>query len=190
MDEKAIQIRQNCHKKAIYCLGTSYIFQEKAKRYARYLKWISILGIIVPLITGGIAMGYGQYSQYLSYFLAIAVPLSIFQVILSSIALIYKWEDNLSYSLESQSENRKLSEDFKQLAKNTSITGIELEHKFELFSTMNDARSQQDEKITFSSKEDCKGMRYALKIFQIECPICKKVPIDMEPTNCDNCGKF
>ena len=190
MDEKEKRIRQNCWEKAIQCLGTSYIFQVKAKEYAKYLKYITILGIIVPLITGGIAMGYGQYSQYLSYFLVIAVPLSIFQVILSSIALIYKWEDNLSYSLESQSENRKLSEDFKQLAENTSITSAELEHKFELFKTMDDARSKQDEKITFSSKENCKGMRYALKIFQIECAICKKVPIDMEPTNCDNCGKF
>jgi hypothetical protein len=190
MDEKEIQIRQNCHKKAIHCLGTSYIFQEKAKRYARYLKWISILGIIVPLTIGGIAMGYGQYSQYLSYLLVIAIPLSILQLILSGIDLIYKWGDSLSYSLESQSENRKLSEEFHQLAKDTSIIGTELEHKFELLKIMDDARSQQDEKITFSSKEKRKGMRYALKMFQIDCATCKKVPIDMEPTSCDNCGKF
>lgn len=190
MDDKKDTIRRNCWNKAIYCLGTSYIFQEKAKKYGKYLRWINVLGIMVPLLAGAIAMGYGQYSQYLQYFLIIAIPLSLAQVALSSLALIGKWGDSLSYALESQSENRKLAEEFRHLAENPPNDISVLEQEFRILNVRDDGRSRQDEKITFSNKEERKGMRYALKMLQLECAICKKVPIDMNPTNCDNCGKF
>lgn len=187
---KQEQIRQDCWSKAINCLATSYIFQNKALSYGKYLRYINLLGIIVPLIIGGIAMGYNEESEYLKYAVWVATPLSLIQLTLSGIALIFKWESSLSYSLESQAENRILSDEFRELARYPPNDITELERKYELLITRDNERIKQDEKVEFSSKENCKGMRYALKILQINCPVCGDTPKSMQATDCDNCGKF
>lgn len=184
------QIRQDCWNKSIHCLATSYIFQRKAKKYGDYLRYNSILGLIIPILIGSIAATYGASSPSLKWILIIAAPFSILQAIISGLALANKWEGNLSYSLESQTANRELSDKFKELAKYSANDINELQKKSELLFTIDNERTRQDEKVHFSDKENRKGMRYALMILQINCIICGIIPQRMNSTECTNCGKF
>lgn len=117
-------------------------------------------------------------------------PVTIFQIVFSGISLVYKWDDKFSYSLESQTDNRILSEDFQNLAKYSAIDIHELEKSFVVLKAKDNARNVQDEKIHFSDKENRKGMRYALWIRQKECATCKTIPKSMKSTDCDTCGNF
>lgn len=180
------QIRQDSWEKAIHCLATSYIFQQKSIRYGNYLRYNSILGLIVPLLLGAVAATYGANSDYLKLGLIIVAPFSVAQVIISGLALANKWEQNLSYSLESQTENRILSDDFKSIAKYPPSGLTEAQHKFDLLITKDNERTKQDEKVVFGDKENRKGLRYALMILQISCVVCQTKPLSMTSSDCTN----
>lgn len=190
MTVKEEEIRKECWDKSLYALGTSYVFQLKTKFYKVWIRIITILGLVVPLLLGATAAAYGQNSNILGIALGIAAPLTIFQIVLSGISLAAKWDDLLAYSLESQSENRKLSEEYETLAKYPPATIEELEKKFAIIQTKDEARIRQDEKISFSAKENRKGMRYALWIRKKECATCKTIPSSMNATKCETCGNF
>lgn len=190
MANTADQIRTECWDKAIHALGTSYVFELKAKFYKKWIRIITILGLIVPLLLGATAGAYGANSSILTLAIAITAPISIFQVVLSGISLASKWDDQLAYSLESQSENRIIAEEYEDLAKYPPSDIIELKRRFDIIRTKDDARIKQDEKISFSVRENRKGMRYALWIRKKECGTCKIVPTSMTPSDCETCGKF
>lgn len=183
-------IRQECWNKSFHALGTSYVFQLKAKSYKTWIRIITILGIVVPLLLGATAAAYGQNSNILGIAITVAAPITIFQIALSGISLVAKWDDQLAYSLESQTENRIISEEYENLAKYPPTATGELERMFSIIKTKDEARIRQDEKITFSAKENRKGMRYALWIRKKECATCKAIPSSMTPTKCDTCGNF
>lgn len=190
MEPKSDLIRKECWEKAFHCLATSYIFQKKAERLEKYLRYNTILGLVVPLFIGGVAATYGGNSNYLTLTLSVAAPFSIAQLILSGIALANKWDSSLSYSLESQSENRTLYESFQKLGKYPPTNDNELEKQFDIICIRDSDRTRQDEKVTFSEKENRKGMRYALWILRKECASCRLVPENMIASTCDTCGNY
>lgn len=190
MSIKEEQIRQECWDKSLHALGTSYVFELKTKFYKSWIRIITILGLVVPLLLGATVAAYGQKSGILGVAIAITAPITILQIVLSGISLAVKWDDQLAHSLESQTENRIISEEYENLAKYPPIEINELEKRFAIIKTKDDARIRQDEKISFSAKENRRGMRYALWIRKKECVTCKKVPLSMNPTDCETCGKF
>lgn len=190
MTIKEEEIRKECWEKSLHALGTSYVFQLKTKFYKVWIRIITILGLVVPLLLGATVAAYGQKSEILGLAILIAAPISIFQIVLSGISLASKWDDQLAYSLESQSENRKISEEYETLAKYPPTDISELEKMFAIIQTKDEARIRQDEKISFSAKENRKGMRYALWIRKKECATCKTIPSSMTPTKCETCGNF
>ncbi len=187
---KEEEIRQECWDKSLHALGTSYVFQLKTKFYKIWIRIITILGLVVPLLLGATAAAYGQKSEILGIAIVIAAPITIFQIVLSGISLASKWDDQLAYSLESQTENRIISEEYESLAKYPPSTVDELEKMFSIIKTKDEARIRQDEKINFSAKENRKGMRYALWIRKKQCATCKTIPLSMTPTKCETCGNF
>lgn len=52
------QIKIEYWDKSLHALGTSYVFSLKAKRLKTALRIISLLGIIIPILLGGILTGY------------------------------------------------------------------------------------------------------------------------------------
>lgn len=187
---KEEQIRQECWDKSLHTLGTSYVFLLKANTFKKRIRFISVLGVVAPLLLGATAAAYGQNSIITTLALTITAPIVVFQIVFSGISLVYKWDDLFAYSLESQSDNRIISDNFKNLGKYSASDINELEKQFDILKTKDNARTIQDEKIKFTDKENRKGMRYALWIRQKECATCKLVPTSMTPTNCKTCGNF
>lgn len=177
-----------CWNKALHCLGTSYVFQKKAEKYEKWIRYNTILGLIVPLSVGSMALSYGLQSPSFAYVIAVAIPLSTLQIIISGISLANKWDTKLAYSLESQTANRILYDKYTDLVKFGSNESLQVD--FNLIKAEDNARNTQDEKYTFTGKETRRGMRYALYIAQRQCAVCNEKPLSMDPTQCNVCGNF
>lgn len=183
-------LRIDSWNNAIQAFGKSYIFSKRAQFYSKWNRFLAIFGIIVPLTIGATASGYGLDSEILKKTLAISIPLSIIQLIISAFALVNNWNDNLSYSLEAVNDYNNLSDNFKKLGKNPSEDYNEFLKAYEILETKMTSRSENDAKYNLNERELRKGMRYALREFQRKCVGCNKVPTSMESTDCNICGNF
>ena len=184
------QIRKECWDKALHALGTSYVFSQKLNFYKKGIRIITVLVLVVPILLGGTVMAYGSGSVILKVLIAITAPVVIIHLVLAIISLIYKWDDALAYCLESQTDNRIISDAYKSLAMFPPKDIVEMEKQFVVVKTKDDSRTIQDAKVNFTNKDNRKGMRYALWIFKRECPTCHEIPPSMVRTKCLTCGKF
>jgi mobilome CxxCx(11)CxxC protein len=183
-------ILQDCWDDSLHSFGTAYIYSNRSKLIGRYLKAVNFLGIIVPVIIGGIATSYSISPKTLNIILIVAAPFSIIQLILSALSLNYKWDDAYSYYLESANDNSQLSNDYKNLAKYPPDKLKDFKSKKELIDVKYSIRGSYDGKYILSPKDKREAMRYSLRNFQRSCAGCKIIPIDMISSDCGVCGKF
>lgn len=190
MTEKETIIRREAWDKAVHSFGKAYVFGKRAEFYKKWIRFLTILGIIIPILIGAIATSYGLNSPILKNVINITIPVTIIQLIISVIAIVNNWNDYLSYSLEATNDYGNLSETFKKLGKNPPSGEQILEHKFEILDTKYLLRTEQDSKYGLKDRELRKGMRYALREFQRECVGCKEIPLSINSTDCEVCGNF
>ena len=139
---------------------------------------------------GATASGYGFDSEILKLLINVAIPVSIFQLVFSVLAVIYKWDEELGYSYEASKDHNYLSQEFKSLANIPADNETELKRRFDILVTKLQSREEQDSKHNIMEWENRMGMRFALRQFKRECVGCKTTPISMESTDCDICGKY
>lgn len=189
-------LRTESWNNALHSYGTGYIYKKRASFKRKKLKALTFLGIIVPVLVGGIVTTYDNISaQYLSLIFIVAGTLSLIQLILSVFSLVYNWEDSYSYYLESSNDNFSISSEYEKLFKNFSPDyELKLLKRLELDKSTVDIkykiRSSNDNKYPLTQKENNEGMRYSLRYFKRQCKGCNIVPIDMKPTKCGVCGNF
>lgn len=184
------KLRIEAWNNATQALGTSYIFQAKAEKLKFRLRIISILGLAVPILVAALVGSYGANSKVVTCGLIITAPIAVFQAVFSAVSLALKWDDTMSYSIESMSDNRQISDKYRKLLDHGPKTDPDFRHEYEIIYTEDSARTKQDEKYSFSSKEKRKGLHYALYTLQRPCAICKEIPASMEPSECKTCGTF
>ena len=185
------KLRTNCWDKTIHSLGFNYIFNIRINKYSRYNKTLKFYALVFPALVGLIAFGYkAEYPKVLDITILIAVPLTIIQFVFSILAITKEWDNELLYSIEASQNYNNLSDKFQKLAENPPTTSENLRQQYELIDAVYNARTQQDSKHEIKEKELRKGMKYALRNFKVECYGCKKIPIDMNSTDCAVCGKF
>lgn len=185
------KVKLECWDQYIHTLGTSYIFGERVKFFKFCIKIITLLSLFVPTLLGASLLTWGVNSEIVRVMLIIAGVLSVAQAGLSSISLIYKWDDELIYSMESQTENNLFHDEYKRIAEYFGSNNEVFSLEFQILKTKNAARSVQDNKHPITSREMRLGMRYALLMQQRPCAICKKIPLYMdEKSECGNCGKL
>jgi mobilome CxxCx(11)CxxC protein len=183
-------IIQDCWDDSLHSFGTAYIYSKRSQVIGRNLKAVNFLGMIVPVMIGGIVTSYSVSPDTLKYILFLAAPFSLTQLVLSVLSLNNKWDDRYSYYLESTNDNSQLSNDYKNLAKYPPNKLTELKSKKELIDVKYNIRNTNDTKYILSPKEKREAMRYSLRNFQRSCAGCEKTPIDMISSNCGVCGKF
>lgn len=179
-----------CWDKALYSLGTSYIFNRRSAKLRHRLGLISLLGIIVPLTIGVFVLSYGIQSKLLEYLIYISIPLLLFQVIFSGISIVYKWDDELAYSYESTTKNRELSEQFENLAKLPPEDLKDFLNDYNKICISEKFRNELDDRRNITDKEKRMGLKYGLRNYQRPCVSCKIIPMSMESTKCPVCGNF
>lgn len=180
----------DCANKALHSYGTAFIFREKNKNIRWKLNLLNLLGILVPLIFGGVAIRFGADSLILEKVTPFISPLLLLQLGLSGWALVYKWRDKSEYFISSAVSNASLSRRYETLAKYPPKDFEDFKALAEKLDIEYNERDAQDDKYDFSQKENRKGMRHSLRKFKIKCNGCKIQPISMKPSNCDVCGNF
>lgn len=182
-----ISTREQCWVDARNTFGTAEIFKERASSARKKLRTLSFVGLGVPLTIGAIVSVVGVEAKSLSTILLIAGGIGAVQVIFSGWAVVAKWDDALSYAIESMTDNFRLAADFERLAK-TAPQDIEV--RYEVLNAQNQSRIQQDNRQDITDKEQRRG--YHMGLFQLrhKCPRCDKVPDSKNPTDCPVCGNF
>lgn len=188
-------LRTLCHKHAKNASGTSYIFEQRAARLKQLTFMLKVIGLLLPALVGYIVLNFGsitqpQHQEDLALLINIAATIGLVQFIGSVWAIAANWDDRLAYYAEAMVANRDLREDFEALAKRSVNDLQEFEQGLQILEERRKQRDQQDSKYSPSEKERRKGMRYALRLAQATCAGCQKVPVTMEPSDCQICGKF
>lgn len=184
------KLKRECWDDALHAYGTGYIYSLRAKRIRTGLQAISLLGIAVPGILGGIVFGYGLDSSVPTWTIVVATPLGILQLFLSICSVVYGWSDIYQFYLESYAENSSLASEYEQLVKFTDKDFDTLKIEKDKLDIKRNNRTKQDSKNSLSEKECRKGMRWSLRKYQRSCAACSKIPTSMDSTSCGVCGNF
>jgi len=187
-EQRINAIRLQCHEKKFHAFGYSYLYTCRAKIYEKRLQIINYAGLVVPLFIGGYVMTYGTETTKL--LLIIGGGILLLQLIFSALALIYKWDEELAYSIESAREHSSLYQDFNELGSRPPSNYDEILSRFSILIERDRSRSMQDLKHDVGEKMKIKGMRWSLREFQRKCVGCDTIPYDMNKTNCPVCGKY
>lgn len=184
-----IILRKECIDKSLQSFGYGHIFDRRTIKYSKRVNWLKIFGILVPALIGLTAIGYG-FSNFLVKLIWVSGIVTMIQFTFSVFAIIFKWDEELSYSFEASQSYSSLWDRFKKLAQTPPDNYEGLNKEYDLLNTEYRLRGQQDTKHDIKEKERRIGMRYALREFQRECAACKKIPVSMDATDCPVCGNF
>ncbi len=179
--------REQCWDHVIYSFGTGFIFETRAKRLRRALRWLTFLGIAVPVAIGAIVLTFGTKSDALPFLLIAAGILAVAQLVLSVWSLVAAWNDNLAYSVESARSNYRLVARYEDLGRNAPA---DIDVRFNILEAERQAREDQDIARDLTEKEKRMGLRTGLRKLQRACVSCKNVPMDMKSSDCPVCGQF
>jgi mobilome CxxCx(11)CxxC protein len=146
---------------------------------------ITYLGILVPLLVGGMALSFD--TKWLAFVVVPAGILSCFQLALSAWSLVAKWDDKHAYSLSSVKAQTRLFNSWDGLAKRPPS---DLDARVRELDTEDQRQEQSDLTQNIQPEEKRYAMRAALYHFGSACVRCKQVPSSMKSSNCDTCGNF
>src|SRR5690606_7548135 len=97
--ERIDNIRLQCHEKKFHAFGFSYLYTCRVQKFEKRLQVINYIGLVVPLCIGGYVMTYG--TEKTKFLFIIGGGILLIQLIFSALALIFKWDEELAYSIES-----------------------------------------------------------------------------------------
>ncbi len=180
-------VKKNCWNQAFHSFGTAYIFQIRLQKFRLRLRCIAFLGIAVPLIIGGVVTSFGIHFNLLPYFLFFAGFLLLIQLIFSAWSLVSRWDEELSYAIESMTDNNRIYSESERLAKTDSN---DIKIRLQMLEVENQSRVNADNKQGITDEERRMGMRASLRQFQKKCSSCGQKPSSMVASTCEVCGQF
>lgn len=189
-EEKRAILRGLSRKNAYHAFATAKVFERRLKKLRRQLKWLSFLGLIAPVLVGGVVLSFGSQSPAFDWLVVAAGTVIVVQAVISLWSLVADWEDHYRYSVESMAANYRLFEEWDELARvppddtddfHARVTGAKREMV---------GRLHQDYKWGPKDWEIRRGMRAALREKGAECVSCGEVPYSMRSTSCPVCGRF
>ncbi len=104
--------------------------------------------------------------QFLIVSTIVSIPLAIFSVW----SLVARWDDSLSYYLESKSDNELLAKQFRRLSSDPNIDQQSFQQQFSVLDAQNESRKRQDDKYPLTEKG--KSSRHANCIEKLQLSMC------------------
>lgn len=188
--EQHDRLRQDAWNYALNSYGYGYIYNLRSEKLNRNLNIITFLGILIPVLIGGIVTTYGLTSPLLKYLLIITAPLSIVQLIISVWSVVANWNAAYAYYLETSLDNYNLSSNFEKIGKYPPQSANDLKTELDKIIVLRENRDRQDNKYSLNEIEKRRGMRYALRKYKRSCAGCDTIPVNMDSSDCGVCGKF
>lgn len=182
------KIIHDCWDKALDCFGYSYIYSKRITKIDNILKWTRVLGILIPVLLGGITASYYANTYMMQLALFITAPLAIAQLGLSTILIVLGSDGQLTDYTNKAVEHSLLNSEFEHLAKIPDADYNSYSKRYEILLERERALSKGNSNL--KDKELRMGMRAALRNYRRECAGCNIAPTSMTPTKCDVCGNF
>lgn len=184
MDDK---MRGDCWNLALDCFGYYHTYQWRTIRLKKYTFYSRMLSIFVPLLLFTLIFQWGDYAGLKNTLIVVVGVSSIIQLCLSTYLILYHAEHKLMHYSCLWLRFKTLWSDFENLAKYPESSQKANQLQYQKLKTQYDTILNEDDS---SPKEKRKGMRIGLREYQRKCATCHKVPIDLTPTDCNNCGNF
>ena len=190
MEDLYNKIREDCWHAAYDCAAMKYVYEKRSERLKWRVTLIKAFGVIVPSAVGITALGFGLDNKFLKDLIILAIPVTVFQFVISLWAIIYDWDGQLSYSYEAIQSYNSLFSQYYELAKFPPSALETLKTGFDLANREGLIREQQDTSHNVKDWEKRMGMRYSLREYKLKCYGCQIIPLNLKSTPCDVCGKF
>lgn len=185
------EFKKICTDHMFWCYGTSEIFQQRARKLKIRREWITYLGIIGPVIIGGVASAFGKNwaladVEVLPILIFIAGAVSVGQLVLSVWAVVARWDESYASAQESIRANTALYNSFQSL-RDAPPDNFK--------ANLHDLREQNSRQEVFDNAQSIKEgeKRYAyhasMKYLNLPCRTCKKIPAG-KSSNCTGCGDW
>ena len=109
------RIRTDCWDKALDALGYSYIYSKRIDKLNIWLRWTKVLGILIPVLLGGIVSSYFANDEVIKIALWVTAPLALGQLIISSYLQIIGSDEKVNSYSTKAAEYGLLNSEFEQI---------------------------------------------------------------------------
>ncbi|MEZ9491889.1 mobilome CxxCx(11)CxxC protein [Vibrio splendidus] len=184
-----MDIKEKAKDYEFWCFGTTRVFEARASSLKRSRTLITFLGLVTPVVVGGVVLSFGYDSKALPAMLVIAGLVGICQLVLSTWSIVARWDEVYEYAVESLRDNTELYNKFKQI-KESNLSSERLNDDFQSLRIQYENREFRDLGQAISDKEKRFANHQALLYFSQECHVCKKIPTSNKPTKCNSCGNY
>ena len=187
------QTKDDCWGFIFHAYGTIRLFERRAKRLQTGRTWITFLGIVVPVIIGGVVLAFGTdiaSKDAFKYLLYVAGIVGLIQLIISTWSIVSRWDEKYEYAMKSVIENTKLYNECDNYRKRLLNNSPESEDLFEKIKSTKEELEFKDLGQNISDKEKRFAARSAYFYFKQPCHVCNKIPTDLNPEKCSGCGNF
>jgi mobilome CxxCx(11)CxxC protein len=179
-----------CADQALHHYGTAYIFEKRAARTRWKIKLLNFFGIAAPAAVGATIATYAFNDAWMETILIFAGAIGLAQLLVTIWSIVSKWDDQLSYCMESKSANYRLSSLYDDLRSKQWLSTIDFQTELSFIGQESQFRSDLDHREDITDKEKRMGMRSGLRRFGRQCRACNEVPKSTKSKNCDVCGNF
>lgn len=173
-----------CRALRLQCYATAVEFDRKSKCLKILLTLKNVVDVLLPVLVFA-SLSFLQVIG-LKFILWGVGFIGAIQVIMTTIALIFKWEEDYHYFIESKLANFALAEEFDAMYNNRTNTNYV--SRFRETMLKYQMRNEQDYKYFISDRLKLIGKRAAYSKYDEVCPICDTNSNREHKTHCPNCG--
>ncbi|WP_162343205.1 mobilome CxxCx(11)CxxC protein [Cyclobacterium salsum] len=188
MEDRQKKLRTDCWDKALDSFGYSYIYSKKIESLNFQLRWTKVLGILIPVLLGGILTSYYSYEIILELAIYITTPIALIQLLLSAYLTIIGADEKVNTYSTKSAEYSLLNSEFEYLGKYPPENVSLFQNKMDIL--LERERGISKGNFDIEDKELRMGMRAGLRNYRRGCAGCGETPISMTPTDCEICGNY
>lgn len=185
------ELKESCNEHMYWCYGTSAIFQRRERKLKARREWITYLGIIGPLVIGSAVGAFGKDWKIASFevlpvIVTLASLVGIVQIVLSTWALVARWDEAYGAAQESVRTNNDLYHKFRSLR---DMPPQDYMASLELLRQENTRQEGQDYRQSITEKEKRYAYHQSMRYLRKECDGCQTIPSG-KSTKCSTCGTW
>ncbi|MEO3684641.1 mobilome CxxCx(11)CxxC protein [Shewanella vesiculosa] len=170
--------------------GTAQIFEKRANSLKVLRAWLTFLGIVLPITVGGVYLSFSKSAELMEWTVTLAGIIGIFQLILSTWALVSGWDSKYESAIKSMQGNTTIYNRCKRFSNTPPNDDVELVKGYNQI--LNDAEMQEliDLAQHVSQKEKQYAYVSALGFYGGSCHACEQSPNKLnKATVCPSCGQ-
>jgi mobilome CxxCx(11)CxxC protein len=185
------ELKESCNEHMFWCYGTSAIFQRRERSLKTRREWITYLGIIGPIVIGSAVGAFGRDwkiggFEVVPIIVTVASAVGIVQIVLSTWALVARWDEAYGAAQESVKANNDLYHQFRSLR---DMPSQDYMAALELLRQENTRQEAQDYRQSITETEKRYAYHQSMRYLRKPCEECQLVPSG-KSSRCNACGRW